>query len=259
LNPLVELLSKEGEMVHCWRWLKQSRASVDPDVIDFQSHLVRGMVGGSSGLNSNNANLNDAVAIFVKAHDVLCGYDYGTQRVAPTFRAPRKVLWRSGMPLVRRIMAEERPAITPDLYESFLESTKRWTLSRSESLQAILWLHHPAWPTAAPAIKFLRSDDAPASVSVVDDPAHKSKNATITDRNRRYLIHLCLEAARRCLAEKNHTDAQFALQFAKAHFPELSEGAQEQPRRTAIRRNSEERKRQREEDNMALLDQLLPT
>ncbi|KAF2661265.1 hypothetical protein K491DRAFT_711169 [Lophiostoma macrostomum CBS 122681] len=250
LEPLVELLSKEGEMAYCWRWLRQNRVSTDEHVVEFQSHLVRAIVGGPSGIDSDRVNLNHAVVAFMKAKETL----------GDSSKASGKVLRRSGTPLLRRIMAEGRPAIEPDMYESFLESAKSWALSSwSGSLQAILRLHHPTWPTAAPSIAYLRSGNALARVSSVGDVGKTFKHYRNIERNRRYLIHLCLEAARRCLAEQNYSDAQFALEFAKNHFPELTEGAKEQSQRMALREQLDQRRQQREEDSLALLNQLLPT
>jgi hypothetical protein len=238
------MLFQEGEDAVLWEWFAYDSAKRIEEtgleefkVRAFRAQLLRAMVATRT---RHRSKIDEALAIFLRATKML---------TRPEFGLDTKTLQPAGFYLVNHVLARSQSASTSELYEAFLQSTSKWT-AWSRGIQAILWLHHPTQPSATQGIDYIR------------DPNGMAKEIRYASASRRkFLVHLCLGAARQCLAEGKYSDGAFALEFARDTFPDLvgSPPKLSPADQTAFEHQKAEENRRKEEENLELLDRLLPT
>jgi hypothetical protein len=236
MDKLVALMFAEGEVAAPWRWFIRSQeqrtkeTKLDAKIIaKFRQQLLWKMVHIQA-----NRSLGEGLAVFIQA--LRMAEIEGTE-------AAYTVLRPAGAHLVNRIVAMSEHAIEPELYQSFLSSSRRWLGNWSPAVESMLWLHHPTQRSATPGLNFLR--ESTGAITHVQGPQSR----------RHFLVQLCLGVARQLLEEERYAEAQVAMQFSKEHFADLvlpkAPVTAPQP---AIRH-----KERRERENLELLDQLALT
>jgi hypothetical protein len=246
LHPLTILLLREGDDAILWNWFASPRSVQETDVEEanitaFRAQLLKYMVATKT---YNEPHIDEALSVFLRAYKMA-----GPSR---TDLCP-KIFQPAGIYLVNCVLSRPKCALSPELYESFLQIVKAcWKNPRS--IQSMLWLHHPTEPSALPAISYIR------------DPKGLTKAmARCPSSRRKFFVHLCLGIARQSLAEKRFDDAQFALEFARDAFPDLvgsiSKPLDSSPQAEEQKDEEQEARdhRRREEETLRMLDKLLPT
>lgn len=236
VRPLVQMLLQEGEDAPIWRWFAydpQTRINEtglgDVKIRDFRAQLLRVMVSTKA---ETLPCIDEALRTFLRAYNM--GLEYGVGR---------KILQGAGFSLVMRILANPESVSSAELYESFLRSSKDWTVW-SRGIESVLWLHHPTSPSALPGIACIRDPKG------VADRISRAKG-----NSRRLLVHLCLGTARQSLAEQKYADAQFALEFTRDNFPDLVEPV---PKASNKELEAIDQKQREEDKNLEMLGRLLP-
>ena len=236
LERLVTLLFAEGEAAAPWRWFIRSQeqrakeTNLDTkQVAAFRQQLLWKMV-----FTQGNPSLDKGLAVFMQAF-----------RMAEVegHESAYTVLRPAGAHLVNRIITTSNHSIEPELYQSFLLSSRRWLGNWSQAVESMLWLHHPTQRSALPALDFIR------------DPAGAITHVQASPSRRRFLVQLCLAVARQLLEVEKYTEAQVAMQFTKEHFADLVLSKNPVPAPQA----TPQYKKRRERENLELLDQLVPT
>lgn len=240
LNPLATMLSREGEHATLWTWIARSipkrtqETGLDEAKIrTFRQRVLRSMVAAKV---TGKTHIDEALSAFLRACKL---------RSLPGFDLDARTLQPAGFWLVDRIVSDSHSVESPELYESFVKSSKDWT-SWSPAVESVLWLHHPTKPSALSGAAYIR------------DPSITTARAS--PNMRKLLVHLCLGIARQSLVEKSYADAEVALKFASDAFPELVGAASNVPdvdQKTARQKSIEHERR--EEENLELLDRLIPT
>jgi hypothetical protein len=212
--------------------------TVDDAVITFRSHMLKAIVTAKTPKEANS--VDDGLSAFLRA-----------QKMVESATTER-ILTPAGLYLVNIIHIRPDCVGSAKLYEHFLGTVKGWSgHHRSIQIQSMLWLHHPTEPTALPAFAYIK------------DLESLRWSIPQWEGRRKFLVHLCLGAARQLLAEKRYYEAQFALQFARDKFPDLVE-PQLRPLQPAAEAKGREQEtaadlRRREEASLKMLDGLLPT
>ncbi|KAF2828613.1 hypothetical protein CC86DRAFT_195663 [Ophiobolus disseminans] len=236
LQRLVTLLFAEGEAAAPWRWFIRSQdqrvreTALDANkVATFRQHLLWKMV-----FSQANLSLDVGLAVFMQAF-----------RMAEMegIESSYTVLRPAGAHLVNRIVATPDYTIEPQLYQSFLISSRQWLGNWSQAVESMLWLNHPTQKTATPALEYIR------------DPSGAVSHAHATQSRRHFLVQLCLGVARQLLEEERYTEAQVAMQFIKDHFSDIV--LSKPP--VAVPQTSSRAKERKEKENLELLDRLIPT
>ena len=203
-------------------------------ILLFRARLLRLIVSSTAVISSQP---DDAFSLFTKAYQYIINSEPNTAY---------RVLHPAGSFLVNRILANAPSTSSSELYDTFLKSTKAWS-AQERGVEAILWLHHPTRPSATPGITLIR------------DPGGVAKQVpAASPKRRKLLVHLCLSTARQSLADQNFVDAQFVLEFAKHNFPDLVNPPPEDKQTQANAKPSASQKQRVEEENLRMLDQLLP-
>ena len=236
LERLVTLLFAEGEAAAPWRWFIRSQEQRTKEttldakqVATFRQHLLWKMV-----FTQANLGLDEGLAVFMQAFRMaeVDGLD-----------SSYTVLRPAGAHLVNRIIATPDQSIEPQLYQSFLVSSRRWLGNWSQAVESMLWLHHPTQKTVSPALDYIR--DSSGAIAHVQG----------TQSRRHFLVQLCLGTARELMEKERYTEAQVAMQFTKDHFADL---VLSKPPTPAPQPTSQDKQR-KERENLELLDQLVPT
>lgn len=236
MDKLVALLFAEGEAAAPWRWFIRSQeqrvkeTKLDTRKIStFRKSLLLRMV-----VAQGDKSLDEGLAVFMQAFRMAEVDGLETSCIA---------LRPAGAHLVNRIISIPNRSINPDLYQSFLLSSRRWLGNWGQAVESMLWLHHPTQQSALPGLDFLQNPTG--AVAHVRGPLGRQH----------FLVQLCLGVARQLMEEEKYAEAQVAMQFSKEHFANLvlSKPTVSPPREVA-------RSRQRKEkENLELLDQLALT
>ncbi|KAF2263717.1 hypothetical protein CC78DRAFT_265472 [Lojkania enalia] len=242
IDKLVPLLVAEGEETAVWRWISakyaqqiQGHGPSVAQVLAFQGHVLKLMIS-------------------CKMHDIELAIATFQQAMKPSLTASHATCSRRCQPagaiLVDHILAHPQQPVPTEVYEAFQVSVKNWAGSYARLIQSLLWLHHPNKPSAGPGLNFL------------NDPEGASKRIyQAKPRRRHYIIQLCLGVAKQMLEQKSFKNAQIVLEFAKNNFPELVSETEDSVEGTHGSASSESKpswKQQREQENLQLLDSLLP-
>jgi ribosomal protein S21 len=238
LNPLVVQLLQEGEETLLWRWFTcspQQRVAEtgleEAKIRTFRTQVLRMMVTAKL----NEGSFDEALRIFLRACEM---------RSVPGYGLDKKIFQSPASSIVNSIISHPESPRSSELYEAFLRSSSNWT--NWHGIQALLWLHHPTKPSAL------------AGIAYIKDTNGLTAHANITNKKRRkLLVHLCLESARQCLADRNYADAQHALGVARDNFPDFV-GPVHRETPDEYHARKEKNIERQEEKNLELLDQLLP-
>jgi hypothetical protein len=235
MDKLVALLFAEGETAAPWRWFirtdeqRVKETKLDTKTVSkFRQQLLWKMVS-----TQGSTSLDQGLAVFMQAFRMA-----ENQGIETAYT----VLRPAGAHLVNRIISMPDSAMVPELYHSFLLSSRRWLGNWGSAVESMLWLHHPTQKSALPGLRFLQ--DPTGAIAHVQGPQGR----------RLLLVQLCLGVARQLLEEERYVEAQVAMQFSKEHFADLvlskAPAAAPQP--------SVRNRQHREKINLELLDQLAP-
>ncbi|EMD89270.1 hypothetical protein COCC4DRAFT_195979 [Bipolaris maydis ATCC 48331] len=236
LDRLVALQLTEGETSAPWRWfIRSNEQRVKETGLDvsrvtkFRQQLLEKMVSIEA-----NTSLNSGLATFMQAFRFTenAGYE-----------SAHGVLRTAGGRLVNRIISSRDQSIDLELYQSFSSSLQRWLGSWSRAVEAMLSLHRPSESSPMPGLKF------------IEDPAGAATFAQSSRSRRNFLVQLCLGVARQLLEQEKFSQAHVAMEFTKMHFADL---VLPKPA-TLAQPASEPWSVRREQQNLELLDRLIPT
>ena len=238
MDKLVTMMFTDGEKAAPWRWFIRSQeqrtkeTKLDAKIVaKFRQQLLWKMVHTQA-----NRSLSEGLAVFMQAF-----------RMAQVegIEAAYAVLRPAGAHLVNRIMSTPGHAIEPELYQSFLVSSRQWLGSWSQAVESMLWLHHPTQRSARSGLEFLQ------------DPSGAIAHVQSAQSRRHFLVQLCLGVAHQLLEEERYAEAQIAMQFSKEHFTDLV--LPKAPVAAPAPQPAARHKQRRERHNLELLDQLALT
>jgi hypothetical protein len=235
LDRLVPLLLAQGDATP-WRWFIRSQdlrikeTNLDAKTVaSFRQQVLFRIVSTQA-----TKGLGEAMAAFMQAF-----------RMAEVqgHESAYNILRPAGAHLVDCINLTSNPLVNPELYQSFLLSTRRWLGKWSEAVESMLWVHHPTARSATQGLQYIK------------DPAGAVLHVNGTQSRRHFLVKLCLAVARQLLQEDKYVDAQVAMEFTKIHFGDfvLSQTVVHGQQATT------QRKQRKERENLELLDRLIPT
>jgi hypothetical protein len=235
MDKLVALLFAKGETAAPWRWfIRPEEQRVKETKLDaktvckFRQQLLWKMVS-----TQGSKSLDQGLAVFMQAFRM--AENQGTEEAYTVLRP-------AGAHLVNRIVSKPDSAIAPELYHSFLLSSRRWLGNWAPAVESMLWLYHPTQRSASPGLEYLQ--DPTGAIAHVQGPQGR----------RHFLVQLCLGVARQMLAEERYVEAQVAMQFSKEHFADLVLSKAPAVAPQPVTSNKERRERM----NLELLDQLAP-
>ncbi|PSN66816.1 hypothetical protein BS50DRAFT_374634 [Corynespora cassiicola Philippines] len=241
-DRLARHLIAEGQEHFLWQWFlrhpdkrTQETGLAAERILVFRANILVPMLESSL---KNSSSLDEALRMFVHTHGMVASPEHGL---------PHKVLQPIGSRILNYITRNPHTPVSPGLYRLFLNSSKDWSGSWRRVVQSILWLHHPSEPSAVPGLAYIRDPQG----------ALLASSRKLPKNMRRLLVHLCLGVARQLLAEERYTDAQYVLEFTSKNFPELV--STEEPTQTLQQSKAQTTSPQREQQNLDLLDRLLPT
>jgi hypothetical protein len=232
MHKLIALLFADGETAAPWRWfirpdeqrIKETKLDAKT-VFKFRQQLLWKMV------SARNQSLDQGLAVFMQAFRMA-----ENQGIETAYH----ILRPAGAHLVNRIISTPDSTMAPELYHSFLLSSRRWLSNWGSAVESILWLHHPTQRSASPGLRFLQ--DPVGAVTHVHGPQGR----------RLLLVQLCLGVARQLLEEERYVEALVAMQFSKEHFADLV--LSNPP--AAVPQPAAQDGQHRERINLELLDQL---
>lgn len=236
LDRLIRLLLAEGETTAVWRWYIRSTEQRAKEtgfnssrVTIFRQQLLAKMVSIEAA-----SDLDRGITAFMQAFRMAEneGHDLAYSVLKP-----------AGAHLVNRITSASNQPVDPELYQSFLLSSRRWLGTWSQAVESILWLYHPTERSALFGLRFIQ------------DPAGAITFVHSTRSRKHFLVQLCLGVARQLIEQDKYVEAQIAMEFAKEHFADIvlsKAPVVPQPAKPSL----QERK---ERENLQLLDRLIPT
>ncbi|KAH6616372.1 hypothetical protein C7974DRAFT_416514 [Boeremia exigua] len=236
-SRLVTMLIDNGEERLLWKWfLRPGLQSLGPSKTPlFKRQLLTHMVHAET-----THSLSRGLLLFKRAVARL--------EEGKTFDNKYKSLWHAGRYLLHAIVSSPTESISCNLYQSFQQSAKLWNPDNDmQSVESILWLHHPTRASATPGLQFIQ--DRAGAVIFANAPVGQ----------RRFIVQLALGVAHQLLAEERYADAQAVMSFTKLHFPDLVlPDLPTAPTAVVDRRSWIERARIEEEKIIELLDSLVP-
>lgn len=232
---LLQLVASEGQMDAFWRWFTRPSAQRMKEtglnyhsVILFKGQLLSAMVNAQT---SANGNVADGLHTFMKA---LQATESSTETKLSHFGP-------AGARLVNTMTDSSEISVTPELYTSFLRSSRQLFGAWGVAVESMLWLHHPTQPKATPGLQFIQ------------DPSGAMTHVTSGRARRKFLVRLCLGVAHQLMEQQDYRGAQVAMQFTKDHLADLVMA----PTSTTSQERIEQNKRD-ERLNLELLDGLVP-
>jgi hypothetical protein len=240
MTKLLALLFAEGQTAAPWRWfIRPNEQRIKDTKLDARAVLVfRRQLLSKMVSTQGDKSLDQGLAVFMQA--------FRMAEIEGTEAAYTVVRYAGGH-LVNRIMSAPDSTTAPDLYHSFLLSSRRWLGNWSPAVESMLWLHHPTQRSASPGLEFLQ--DPTGAIAHVQGPIAR----------RHFLVQLCLGVARQLLEEERYVEAQVAMQFSKEHFADLVlPNVQMEMQDVQASEASERKRRRKEQMNLDLLDQLAP-